>query len=568
MGHSVNTFRNWTNTYRLGNTMNVVRGRSLLSFGGEAAVNRDPQTTTNAATGRLTFTGRFTGDPVADYVLGAYSAATVQTSGVVSDYRHSRYALFLHDNYKATDRLSLNLGIRWEYHQPVREKGGAEGIFDPSIPGLRLANDPSIYGVDIASPYIVVGGLREGVVKPRFTNFAPRIGVAYKLTAGTVIRGGAGVFFATNQQNDMLALAANPGAALTQNYTNSPGSMPRSVDTLFDRISSAGLPPTAVLGTVNEDRKTPYLEQLSLHLQQQLIANWVLEVGYLGSAGRQLIGRQDLNQAALNAPGGNSSVSSRRPYPMFASIWQFFGGENANYNAMTATIERRFADGLGVLANYTFAKSLDTYSSAFTDYNSPHHISANRKLDYGRSAFDVRSRFAASVSYELPFGDGRRFLHPGSRWLRTCVTGWQVNTMMQFQTGLPFSVLLLTDRSNTGTIATQRPNRTGDGSLPPDKRTPERWFNTGDFVLNLVNTWGTSGRNILDQDGIKSVDLSFLKNSRLTERVLLQFRAELFNLWNASNFGPPGTFLDGANFGVVTTAGPPRHVQLALKVLF
>jgi hypothetical protein len=568
MGHSVNTFRNWTNTYRIGNTMNLVRGRSLLSVGGEVAENRDPQTTTNAATGRLTFTGRFTGEPVADYLLGAYSAATVQTSGVVSDYRHSRYALFVQDNYKASSRLAVNLGIRWEYHQPVREKGGAEGIFDPSIPGLRLANDPSIYGVTISSPYIVVGGLRDGVVKPQFTNFAPRLGMAYKLTANTVVRGGAGIFFATNQQNDMLALATNPGAALTQNYINSPGAIPRSADTLFDRVSSAGLPASAVLGTVNEDRKTPYMGQISLHLQQQLFTSWVMEVGYLGSAGHQLIGRQDLNQAVLNPPGGNLPLSSRRPYPMFASIWQFFGGENANYNAMTASLERRFVNGLGVLANYTFAKSLDTYSSAFTDYNSPHHISTNRKLDYGRSAFDVRSRFSASASYELPFGEGRRWAHPSSRWLRTCVNGWQANTVMQFQTGLPFSVLLLTDRSNTGTIATQRPNRTGEGSLPVSQRTTARWFDTGAFALNPLNSWGTSGRNILDQDGIKNIDLSLLKNSHLTERVLLQFRVELFNLWNASNFGPPGTFLDGANFGVVTTAGPPRHVQLALKLLF
>jgi hypothetical protein len=167
---------------------------------------------------------------------------------------------------------------------------------------------------------------------------------------------------------------------------------------------------------------------------------------------------------------------------MFASIRQFFGGENSNYNAMTASIERRFSAGFGLLANYTF--SLDTYSSAFTDYNSPHHISASRKLDYGRSAFDVRSRFAAGASYELPFGEGRRFVHPVSGWLRTCVSGWQVNTMIQLQSGLPFSVLLLSDRSNTGTVATQRPNRIGDGRLTVEQRTPERWFDTTAFALN------------------------------------------------------------------------------------
>jgi hypothetical protein len=568
MGHSVNTFRHWTNTYRLGDTMNLVHDRHLLSFGGEVAVSRNPQITTNAVNGRLTFTGRFTGDPVADYLLGAYSAVTVQTSGVVSDYRYSRYSLFLQDNYKATNRLSLNLGLRWEYHQPPREKGGAEGVFDPSIPGLRLANDPSIYGVSITSPYIVVGGLREGVIKPRYTNFAPRFGAAFKLTSTTVIRGGAGIFIAMPQQNDLLALAANPGAALTQNYVNSPSSIPRLADTLFDRVSSAGLPPSAVIGTVDVNRKTPYVEQVSLHLQQQLASGWVMEAGYLGSAGHQLIGRQDLNQAALNRPGENLPVALRRPFPMFASIWQFFGSENSNFHAMTATVERRFSGDFGLLAAYTISKSLDTYSSAITDYNSPHQISADRKLDYGRSAFDARYRFSVASSYDLPIGEGRRFLNASSGWLRTVLTGWRVNAILQYQSGLPFSVLLLSDRSNTGTIATQRPNRIRSGSLPAGQRRPERWFDTSAFVLNPIDTWGTSGRNILDQDGVKNVDLSVLKETQLTERLLLQCRAEYFNLVNTANFGPPGTYLDGANFGVVTTAGPPRHVQLAVKFAF
>jgi hypothetical protein len=175
-------------------------------------------------------------------------------------------------------------------------------------------------------------------------------------------------------------------------------------------------------------------------------------------------------------------------------------------------------------------------------------------LEYGRSAFDARSRFTTSASYELPF--------------RSVLSGWQVNTVLQFQTGLPFSVLLLTDRSNTGTIATQRPNRNGIGNLPAGQRTPDRWFDTGAFVLNPIDTYGNSGRNILDQDGIKSVDLSLLKNSRLTERLLLQFRVEVFNLFDWANFGPPGNYLDGSNFGVITTAGPVRQVQFALKLGF
>src|SRR5262249_18364348 len=138
----------------------------------------------------------------------------------------------------------------------------------------------------------------------------------------------------------------------------------------------------------------------------------------------------------------------------------------------------------------------------------------------------------------------------------------------QLQTGLPFSVLLLTDRSNTGTIATQRPNRIGNGNLSTTQRTTSRWFDTSAFILNPIDTYGNSGRNILDQDGVKNLDLSFLKNNRLAERLLLQFRMEVFNVFDWANFGPPGNYLDGSNFGVVTTVGPARQVQFALKLSF
>ena len=567
LGHSVNTFRNWTNIYSVTDGVNLVRGRHSLTVGGEAANNRVPQTTTNGSNGRLTYTGRFTGDSVADYLLGAYSTALATSSGVVQDFRNGRYAAFIQDDYKPTGRLALNLGLRWEYNQPIHELGGSEAEFDPSIPGLRLAKDPRVYGVAITSPYVAVGGLRAGVVKPEFLNFAPRIGFALMITSKTVLRGGIGTFFATNQQSDLLGLGTNPAAGLTTSYSNSPGAIPRLASTLFDRVASTGLPPSTQLSVEEANRKNPYLNQVSLSIQQALPLGAFFEVGYVGSVGRQLTGREDLNQAALNSPGVSLPVQPRRPYPMFASIWQFFGGENSNYNAMTASVERRFARNWGMLANYTFARSMDS-TSGLVDGNSPHQISNNRRLEYGRSAFDVRNRLAASASYQLPFWHAkghRRGILDTAMWT---LSGWQVNTIAQFQSGLPFSVLLLTDRSNTGTVATQRPNRIATGNLPADQRTPNRWFDTSAFVLNSIDTYGNSGRNILDQDGTKSVDLSLLKNNRLSERFVLQFRVELFNVFDWSNYGPPGNYLDGPNFGIVTTMNPSRQTQLACKIMF
>ncbi|MGH9628824.1 MAG: TonB-dependent receptor domain-containing protein, partial [Bryobacteraceae bacterium] len=569
-GYAANTFRQWTNTYAISNTLNLVRGRHSLAIGGDIRHNRAPQITTNGSNGSVTYSDRFTGFSVADYLLGAFTSATAQGFTSVRDFRFNQYALFLQDDIKATQRLTLNIGLRYEYHQPWREKSGSEGFFDIHDRVLRLANDPSVFGVNINAPFIVVGGVRDGVVRPDFMDLAPRVGLAYRLTGKTVLRSGYGIFYAMNQGNDSGSISQNPGATVSTSYVNSPGQLPRLADTLFDDPVQSVEGASTRLQPIDPAKRTPYLQQWNLNIQRELPGSILFEIGYVGSKGTHLMERLDINQARLNAPGENLTVQQRRPFADFQSILLYQGGETSSYNALTVHIERRFAAGFQLLTNYTYAKSIDTSSRSIDDGASPHHVSNNPKLERGPSAFDVRHRFVTSALYDLPFGRGQAFLsnvRGPAAWL---AGGWQLNGILQLQTGYPFSVTVAGDRSNTGVFATQRPNRTGHGILDSEERSPERWFDTSAYEINPVNTFGNAGRNTVVQDGSRTLDLSLFKNNRFGTdgRFNIQFRAEAFNVLNAVNFDRPGSSINGENFGVVTDAGLSRELQFALKFIF
>lgn len=227
-----------------------------------------------------------------------------------------------------------------------------------------------------------------------------------------------------------------------------------------------------------------------------------------------------------------------------------------------------------MLASYTWSKSIDDASNFFPSTGDPNYPqnSYDLRAERGRSNFDVRHRFSASYVYDLPFGKGRKYLADGGGWA-TLLSGWQTAGVVTLQTGRPFTVALSREFDNSGTGisalgfgANDRPNLIGNPEI--SNHSPERWFNTGAFVIPASGTFGNSGRNILDGPGYQSVNASLIKNTSLTERVNLQFRAETFNLFNHPNFNLPDNFLGSPTFGQVTSARDPRHIQFGLKLLF
>ena len=240
MGHSQQTFHQWTNAYILSDTFVLVRGLHNITFGGDVRAYRSPTSTTNGTNGRITVSNIFTGYSLADYLLGAYQTASVYDSFSTGDFRNSQYALFVQDDYKILPRLTLNLGLRWEYNTPWRELGGSEGFFDQTAGVLRVANSPNILGLNFpATPTLVVGGVREGVFPPRL----PAIRAAHRFGLQAK-RQDRNPFRLRNLLSDQPGQPyhrnqLNPGSAITITTTNSAGKTPRLVDTLFDTPAQA-----------------------------------------------------------------------------------------------------------------------------------------------------------------------------------------------------------------------------------------------------------------------------------------------------------------------------------------
>lgn len=285
------------------------------------------------------------------------------------------------------------------------------------------------------------------------------------------------------------------------------------------------------------------------------------QLGYVGSGARKLYVPLNLN---LPTPGAGA-INPRRPIQGYSAVWALSPSVNSSYQALLAQLERRFSNGLGFLAAYTFGHSIDNAgANADSDVapQNPRDLSANR----GNSNFDVRHRIVFSYTYELPFSKGKPFLGT-SKWGSAIAGGWQLAGVTSYQTGLPFSPVLSFDPTNSGTTA--RPNRVADGSLSSDVRSISRWFDTTAFVAPASYVYGNSGRNILRGPNQFNSDISLARAIRVTERVGLQFRAEAFNLFNTPQFGLPGNTIGTSNAGVITTVvTPERQLQMALRLSF
>jgi hypothetical protein len=299
----------------------------------------------------------------------------------------------------------------------------------------------------------------------------------------------------------------------------------------------------------------------------------VLEVGYVGSLGRKLNMRIDINQATLPTSLGQP-IPPRRPYPAYSSILMSKDIGNSNYNSLQTRLEKRFSHDWSFVAAYTFSKSLDDSSStndlASPNGGSPQNV-RNIRAEYGVSSFNQPQRFTFGSVYQLPFGSGRRFLHGLPKVLNAVAQGWQFNAILTFASGQPFTVQVPgQDREQIGTFTggTQRANCIAPGNLPANQRTVGRWFDTSAFQVAPLGTFGNCGRNTVTGPGTNNSDLSLFKKTPIMERTTLEVRGEFFNTWNHPQFGVPIYDPTNGAFGRISSVRPARQIQLALKLLF
>ncbi len=542
-----------TNVYQFLNNSSYVRGNHLFKFGVDLRFSQQNAFRDVESRGRLQFSPflTLTGNALGDLLLGFPLLTSVARVDNPQQIRTESYNFFINDSYRVTPRLTLNAGLRYEYNSPPVDAEDRANIYDTVTRNLV--------------PVGTNGVPRSGFEADK-NNFAPRVGFAWTLgeDEATVLRGGYGIYYDQSPFAPAEALYFNSPFFDNNIFFPLPG-LPLMVDNPFPSFFPLPLPDSAL--AIQRDLRTGYMQHWNFNVERQLGRASVLEVAYVGSKGTKLLTARDINQPQPSVlPPGLPFVP--RPDPRFDDIDLLESRANSNYNALQVRFQQRLTRGFSALASYTWSKSIDDASNFFSSAGDPNfpQNSYNVAAERGRSNFDVAHRLSVSYSYALPFRRNDGFA-------ATLLNGWETFGIVTLQSGRPFTVALLSEIDNSGTGrsilgfgANDRPNLVGNPEL--SNPTTLQWFNTAAFAFPAPGTFGNAGRNILEGPGFQNVNMSLLKNTHLTERVNLQFRAEAFNLFNHPNFNLPDNFLGSPTFGRISSARDPRHIQFGLKLLF
>ncbi len=547
-----------------------VKGRHIFKFGGQIRHWLPLFTDSGVYEGSWSFNGSITqnpakpagtGDAFADFMLGVPTSVgrnfPADWFGGYATYWH----FYAQDDFKISDRLTLNIGLRYEYSPWLSGYKGQVGSILPGSPKPILVQSINL-NAQFAAPTANAlfgnliqtcsqAGIAANCTATDKAQWAPRIGLAWRpFDNKTVLRGGYGIFYevesSTNRVNHFMVPYQLSETVFNDGL--------RTMATFFVGRPIGGATTAPSLEGGYPNMPMGYDQHWSFGVQRELPKNSMLEVDYVGNKGSNLYDNNPIN----NPPAGPGAIQARRPLPIFGAIT--YAGQDASsiYNALQAKFEKRTAGGLWYLVSYTWSKSITTA-------NTP-AVGGNYAYERALSNFDIPQNLTASAGYELPVGRGKPLLSTAGGVVNGILGGWQMQGIMVLRSGRPFTPTISRDVANTG-IGGQRPIRTGSGTL--DNPTIAQWFDKTAFTLPASFTWGNSGGDILREDRFKNLDLSLFKQFRFNERATLQFRAEAFNLTNSPSFAAPGTNIDLSSGGVVTsTISTPRNIQFGLKLIY
>lgn len=591
-----------------------ISGNHTLKFGADVRKLSYANFQVSAPSGSFNFPASLTGNPqatsgtgsgFATFLLGQVGSGALQVNAFPTFIGHS-YAFFAGDDWKVTRRLTLNLGLRYDFQSPPVERRGLSSNFDPSGPNPVNANL-------MGKMEFARHDYGDAVWSPNRKNIGPRIGFAYDLggQGKTVLRGGYGILY--TQTFGQAFISSSNGFSTTSNYlppgnnANFAAFQLQNGPPFIDQPLGAALGPGAFLGsavTLEEThRGTPYVQQWNFGVQRELPGGWMVEAAYAGNRGIHLyssgyqyddldprylsLGLSLQNQApnplAGQIPGalGAATVALRQtllPFPQYSSVSVLnpLGGAST-YHSFQARALHRFGGGLTLLASYTNAKLIaDNEASPLAFVSSigsnPAYQAGkfNRRVERALDPTDISQALVISSTFELPFGRGKP-MRIENRFLNAAFGNWDLSGIFTIQSGLP---LVIRGASN---FLADRPNSAGV-SAKASNPTRYEWFDTAAFTNPPIYTYGNVGRTLPDVrgPGLKNIDLALLKNFPVREQLAIQFRAEAFNLANLTNLGMPNTTFvpgsQGANvgsaFGTITTAYDARSLQFGIKLLW
>ncbi|MFZ1156813.1 MAG: TonB-dependent receptor [Candidatus Sulfotelmatobacter sp.] len=635
-------WNNKADDYQLRDDLSWTHGAHQLKFGFSWALYKKVQDAFANTEGNFNFNGSFTspagctgsssvscGYDFADFLLGYAQQYTEDGAKITGHWNNVSPAAYAQDNWRVNNRLTLNLGLRWDGIPHTYEANHLSSNFYPNLynpaeaatfdsqgnicgpnsnplcaggtsPGVVASTNPNFTGYNFYLNGIGVGGVNgipKGLVNNSWNNWGPRLGFAYDLTghAKTVIRGGFGMSYERIQGNDMYNGAVNPPGDPNPTLNGVSLSNPGLNLASGSVITAANLPilPLGVTG-IADNYKPPVSYQYSAGVQQAVGTHAVLNISYVGSQGRHenyyqainLPPQADLgnfvNTTAHNSTGlpGGLPFNEVLTYLGFGNMKMSINGANASYNSLQTSLNGTFKRDLHLQVSYTLAKAEDATTSTGSggDLENATNPYQGWRYDFGPSVFDRKNVFFANFVYDLPV-----FRDSGSRLLKATLGGWQFSGIVTEESGAPVNIGVNGETagsiiSNSGT----RPNLTGSISYPRSKNgTTVTWFNPASFTAapctpggSGTDCYGNLGFDAIRGPGHNNFDLALLKNFAFTEKFHMEFRAEAFNAFNHtefegnSNTGGLSNNVGASNFGQITNAYDGRQFQLALKLIY
>jgi hypothetical protein len=571
----------------------ITKGQHLIQFGGEAVRLTQPMGNLFQEGGTFYF-GNSTGNALADFEAG-FVSEVIQGGGLFLNFTGVNWSAFVQDDWKATPRLTLSAGLRWDPWIPSKDSLGRVACWAPGAPeSVRYPNAPPglIYGGKNHDP-----GCPDAGIFADYMNFGPRLGFAYQVTKNgdTSVRGGIGYYYEPPNSLIYQQMVGVPPFAPVVNLYNV---------SLSDPYGSAGEANPFPAGFGPNDPGTgatfPYQPSFSQiqdpHLRLPMVlgynltvehsfkANWLLRVAYVGNNGHRLYGTGDQESGLLQLNPTIPGTGGVRVNQNYGSVAEINSGVDSNYNALQLTLEKRLGHGFSFLSSFAWSKALDDFApqpQGSLYYLFTNTCTCGRHFDYGPSADDLGKVFKINGNYEIPHAHIQRVAD-------TILNGWQLTAISDWQTGSPFTIYSGYDNSETG-IGNDRADLVpGVNPVLPHRSHAEsiaEWFNPNAFVPNAIGTFGDSGKNFLRGPRFFNTDLAAIKKFKVGERVSIMFRAEFFNAFNNVNLGLPGNQLaagtsngfarvggtaGGGAYGGPTSYGTaqPRIIQFGLKASF